>query len=110
MAATFKDLNAIASDTTFQGRCLYAANVAIMGVMAESITVKDHAARADFARQVIAGQIPGARIAMAVLTISTVAALANVANISTDAGISDANLQAAVNSILPSLAGIANTP
>jgi tRNA U38,U39,U40 pseudouridine synthase TruA len=108
--ASYKDAATVANDATFQNRCLHAAEVTALAVMAESGTVPNHQARVDFCRQIINGAVPGSQIARAVVTNATVNAAINVANLTTDAGVTDAQLQTAVNAVLPSVAGIANTP
>lgn len=112
MAASYKDMNTILTDPTspFAGRCACAAAVAAMSVMGESVTVQDHQARADFCRKLLSGGVPAANIAAAVATQSTVTAVATVANLTTDAGVSDAIILATMPTVLPALAGLANHP
>lgn len=106
--ASFKDLNTIANDATFQGRCMYALQVAAINVMAETKTTQDHNARADFARRILAANVPALIVTLSALTNSTLAAEASVAAISTDAGIPDSDIQFTINSIFNALAGLAN--
>lgn len=106
--ATLKDLNTIASDAAFQGRCMAALRDYAMGVMAESRSTTDHNARADYARRVIAGQEQAFNVAAAVLTNDTIAAESSVAAISTDAGVPDGDIIYTVTQIFNALAGLAN--
>lgn len=108
MAASLKDASTIANDATFQGRCLGAATIAAMSVMTEAGTTPNHTARVEYCRQILGGQVPASRIALAVVTINTVIAAGDVTLLTTTAGVSDAVLQAAVNTALPSMAGIAS--
>ena len=103
--ASFDDLNTIANNAGFQGRCLYALEVAAVNVMAEVNTTPVHGARVIFARQVLGGSVTGLRTALAVLTNSTIAGEA-VLQTTPDYSIPDGDIQFAINSLYNALAGI----
>jgi hypothetical protein len=103
--ASFDDLNTIANNAGFQGRCLYALEVAAVAVMAEVNTTTQHFNRLTFARTVLNGSVTGLRVALAVLTNSTIASEA-VAATTPDYAIPDGDIQFAVNSLYNALAGI----
>lgn len=103
--ASFDDLNTIANNAGFQGRCLYALEVAACNIMTEANQTAYHQQRVNFAVQVINGSVSGLRIALAVLTNATIAAEA-VAATTPDYGIADGDIQFTINSLFNTLAGI----
>jgi hypothetical protein len=105
MTASFDDLNTIASNSGFQGRCLYALQVAAVDVMSESNTTTYHQQRIDYARAVISGSANALQVALAVLTNATIAAEAAVAT-TPDYAIPDSDIQYAVNTLYNALAGV----
>ena len=106
-AATFSDLNTIAQDATFRGRCMYALGVTAVNVMGEGALVANHPARVVYATQVLTGAIPSYQVALVVLTANAAASVADVSQISTTSGISDAIIQEVVSADFNALAGIA---
>lgn len=106
--ASYKDAATVAQDATFQNRCLYAAQVTALAVMVESGSVLNHQARVDYSRKILDGAVPASRLSWAAVTNAALNAAINMT--ATDFGVTDAQVQSAVNAVLPSLAGIANTP
>lgn len=104
----YADIETVAEDSRFQGRCLYALAVAAGAALVEANTTLNHQARVDFARKVIAGGIDGKLLARALLTISNLNSTLNAVNISTDAGMTDAQIQTAVTNSFNVLAGVAS--
>ena|ERR1700752_4361618 len=105
--ANFDDLNTIASNSGFQGRCMYAIYVSAVNVMAEVSSTTDHNARADYARKVLRGNENAFNIALTVLTNPSIAANAD-AGATPDYSIPDGDIQFTANSIFNALAGLAN--
>ena len=103
--ALFRDLNTIASDSGFQGRCRYALMVAAVNVLAEVNTTTNHNKRANYGLAVLAGSANMLLVAILVLTNATIAAEANAAT-APDFAIPDADIQFAVNSLFNDLAGV----
>lgn len=101
----FRDINTIANNSGFQGRCLYALQVAAVNVMAESNATAQHENRVIFARQVLNGAVNALNVALAVLTNSSIFAEA-VAATTPDYAIPDSDIQFAVNSLFNALSGI----
>jgi hypothetical protein len=106
--ASYKDAATVANDATFQNRCLYAATVTALVVMAESGTVANHQDRVAFARKIIDRSVPASMLSWAAVTNAALNAAINMT--ATDFGVSDPQIQAAINAVLPGVAGIANTP
>lgn len=104
--ASFIDLNTIANDATFQGRCIYALEVAAVNVMAESNQTAQHEVRTNYARTVLNGSVTGLRIALAVLTNPSISAEADASKVGTGFSIPDSDIQFTVNSLFNALAGI----
>jgi hypothetical protein len=107
--ASYKDAATVANDATFQNRCMYAAKVTALAVMVESGGVLNHQARVDYGRKILDGAVPASQLSWAAVTNPALNAAINV-GAAADFGVTDAQIQAAVNAVLPSLAGIANTP
>lgn len=95
---SFQDLNELAQDPIFRGRCLYALQVAAVAVMAESSGTPSHDKRVAFATSVLNGSCISYQIALAVLTNPTIAAEAPT--------IPDSDIQFAVESLFDALAGV----
>jgi hypothetical protein len=106
--ASYKDAATVANDATFQNRCMYAAKATALAVMVESGTTLNHQARVDYSRKILDGAVPASQLSWAAVTNPALNAAINVT--ATDYGVTDPQVQTAVNSVLPSLAGIANTP
>jgi hypothetical protein len=104
--ASLQDLNTIANDPTFQGRCMQALELAAVNVAAEGDAVAGHAQRAEYAKAVLAGEVTAPFVAKAVLTNAAIAAEANAQQLSTGAAIPDGDIQFAINSLYNDLAGI----
>lgn len=102
--ASLQDLNTIAQDTGFQGRCIVALETAAINVMAEAGNTVNHAHRVGYAAGVINGQINAYFLALAVLTNSTIASEAIISTPGN--GVPDSDIQFTMNSIFNSLAGI----
>ena len=104
--ATFSDINAIASDSNFQGRCMYALYVAAVNVMGESNQTANHAARTLYAASVIRGTVSAYSVALVVLTSGLVSGEADITQIASGAAIVDADIQTIVSDDFNALAGI----
>ena len=105
--ASFQDLNTIATDAVFRGRCLYALEVAAVNVMAESGSTAGHVQRVAYATNVLAGNVNTYVLALAVLSNSTIASEATIASLpGASSSVPDSDLQFSVNSIFSSLAGV----
>jgi len=107
MADTFAQLITISQDPVFQGRCLYALEVAAVGVMTESNQTANHSQRTTYAIAVIRGILNAQSVALAVLTNATIAAEADVTKVTGAAyGIPDSDIQYTINTTFNALAGI----
>lgn len=96
---TFATLATVAADTSFQAKIDYAMMVAATQIAAEDPATASHDIRKAFGTKVIAGNYSVARVALAVLTNSTIAAEAG-------STIPDGDIQFAVNSLWNTLAGV----
>lgn len=113
MAAAFLDLAKIAQSYEFQQRVAYAMSVASLAVYSEAvdgvtITQAQHTARANYARQVLAGTffLGSAALMFAALGVATNATIASEASLNVSGnGIADADIQFQVNSMWNALAG-----
>lgn len=103
-AATFSDFGTIANDQAFQSRVTYAMVQAAIAIYNESAGTAGHAARANFARQVLSTGYNLREVAMAVLATTTVAAEANAQN-APGYSIPDTDIANAVSAIWNALAG-----
>lgn len=101
--ALFSDIATTAHDETFRRRVVYALTVAAINAYAEAGTVPGHAARAAFATKLLSSQFDVQGAVWGVLTNSTIAG-EEVSTI-TGAGVPDADIQFAANSIYNALAG-----
>lgn len=104
--ATFQDLSAISQDGNFRGRCFYSLVKAAIAVMAESSATDQHEKRVVFADTVLTGGVDSSRVALAVLTNSTIAAEADASLINSGAGIADSDIEFTVNSMFNAFAGV----
>ena len=105
--ASYDDINTVAKDAGFQGRCLYALYIAANTALSEVSTTANHQVRVDFARKVIAGTYDGAALplARALLTISSLNSTL-VAATTPDFGITDTQVQNAMTAAYNALAGV----
>lgn len=105
-AASEQDLNTIANDTAFQGRCLVALEAAAINVMSESNNTAQHEARTNYAKQVINRAVSGLAVAAAVLTNLTIDGEASIAAGSPGYAVPDSDIAFTISSIYNALAGI----
>lgn len=101
--ASYSDIAIAATSADLIRRVEYALSVAAVNVYAEGTSVAAHAARAAYATRVLNEQVDLRRVTLGVLTNPTIAA--GVDSAKSDSGVSDGNMQFAVNSIFDVLAG-----
>ena len=106
MAATTAQAYWIADQTSMLRRVKFLATKAAVAVMAEDAGTANHAERVVYAKTVLDGTYNANTMAIACLTNSTIQAGADVTD-APDYGISDNDLEFAVNSLFNAMAGVA---
>jgi hypothetical protein len=101
--ASFQDLQTIANDAAFRGRCMYALTVAAVANINSAGPTTPLVA---YCTQVLQGAVTGYQVALTVLTNVTIAAEATTASLPGCTSVSDSDIQFAVNSLFNALAGI----
>lgn len=106
--ANYLDLQTIAGDAAFQGRCRYALVLTATFNMNNTnpLSVQLQA----FCSQAIAGQVSGYQLALVVLGASNVATEATTASLPGCTAISDNDIVGAVDTYFNAMAGIAAFP
>lgn len=107
--ASFIDLQTIAGDSEFQGRCMYALHVTAVNVMGEDPSTANHAQRVTFATQVINGGLSAYNVAMVVLTANLTSSEATTGSLPGCTAIPDADIQTIITDNFNALAGIATS-
>lgn len=102
--ASYSGLGQIASQSDFLLRIRYAAYHAAIDVFAEDPGTPSHAERVVYAAKVTSGSFDVSSVAYSVLTNPTIAAGAS--DVTVGNGITDGDLQFAVNSVFNALAGV----
>src|SRR4051812_36533815 len=106
MAATYTDLYWISAQVVFQRRVWAALSTTAISIDGEDPATAGHALRQAYATKIptLAINIQGA--SLAVLVVPSVAAVANAADVAApNYGVTDAQIQTAVNAIFSMLAG-----
>jgi hypothetical protein len=106
MALAFADANTIAKDAGWQGRLGYAMTIVAMNVYGEPPTTSGHPVRKAFAQLVFAGAYNVYSTGLMVLTDTAVSGAANIAAGTPGWGVTDAQIQAAVNNFWNEMAGV----
>lgn len=106
--ADYFDLQLIAGDGAFQGRCQYALKVQALFEMNNTQDIVPEVVA--LCNQVIAGQISGYQIALIVLTAGAVAAAATVQSLPGCTAVSDELILSAIASNFNAMAGIPAHP
>jgi len=105
--ASLQDINTIATDSVFRGRCLEALEAAAVNVMAEDGNTLGHLQRTIYANSVFSGSVNTYALALAVLANSTISAEATVQSLpGATSSVPDGDIQFTVNSIFAALAGV----
>lgn len=102
--ANYLDLQKIANDKDFQGRCLYALEVQAIFTMNNVHNLSPQIV--SFCTQVTSGIVSGYQIALAVLAASAVAAEATVASLPGCTSVPDPDILSAIAIAFNALAGI----
>jgi hypothetical protein len=104
--ADLQDLNTIANDAAFRGRCREALTLAANNVMAEDINTSGHALRLAYAQIVLAGNQNDYSVALAVLANPTISVEATIQSLpGATSSIPDSDIQFTINSLFNALAG-----
>ena len=106
MTALDADLNTIANDAAFQGRCLVALEAAAINVMSEDNKTTNHQQRTNYAEQIINKNVSGLVVASAVLTNLTIDGEESIQAGSPGYGIPDGDIAFTITTIFNALAGI----
>jgi hypothetical protein len=106
--ADYLDLQTIAGDSAFQGRCRYALVITATFNMNNTQNISPQLVA--FCNQAIAGQVSGYQLAMVVLSAANVAAEATTESLPGCTAVPDTDIIAAVDTYLNAMAGIATFP
>ena len=107
--ATFNELASIAHSSAFQSRVEAAMHKVALEVMVEDASVPDHSERATYAMTILDGGGKPGEYTKSVVMEQSIADVA-VPGVSPEYGISDAELESAVNAIYNAKAGIHSQP
>jgi hypothetical protein len=101
--ADFQDLQTIANDAAFRGRCYYALTVEAVTTLQNSAS---NAQEVAYANAVLAGNVSQYEVALTILTNATIAAEATVASLPGCTAVPDSDIQFAADSLFSVLAGV----
>jgi hypothetical protein len=101
--AGFQDLQTIANDTAFRGRCLYALTVEAIAIMSNS---ESTVPLVEYAIEVLGGSVNTYQVALTALTNSTIASEATTASLPGCTAVPDSDIQYAVNTYFGYMAGV----
>lgn len=106
--ADYQDLQTIANDAAFRGRCIYALVVQATYEMANTNPLSPQLQA--FCTQAIDGQVQPYQVALVVLSAGAVAAAATVASLPGCTDVSDAQILSAIATYFNAMAGVATYP
>jgi hypothetical protein len=106
--ADYLDLQTIANDAAFRGRCMYALIVTATFNLNNTQNISPQLVA--FCNAAIAGQVSGYQLALVVLSSANVAAEATTASLPGCTAVPDADIIASVDTYLNAMAGIAANP
>ncbi|SRR6266498_2564908 len=103
MALSAADAYTVSTQVVFQSRVKFFMQKAAIAVLSEASSTDGHGVRVNLAYKILYGQINPSEYALAVMTNSTLQTEGTVANGTN--GISDSDLEFAVNSVFSAFAG-----